>query len=223
MSKVSQAQRLRDLLEDAIIKGRYPPGARLDPEALEREYDCSRTPVREAIQQLAMSGMVKVVPKRGTFVTKLSVAELVERFEVMAELEGMCARLAARRIGSEELAALREAHEACRRMAEAGDANGYYYENSIFHQRIYEASHNAFLAQEATRLHAVLQPYRRMQLHLRHRPERSLAEHEAVLAAIAAGDEQRAEAEIEAHVQIQGERFNDLVASVQQLQQTGSD
>ncbi|MFG6179242.1 GntR family transcriptional regulator [Halomonas sp. THAF12] len=223
MGKVSQAQRLRDLLEDAIIKGRYPPGARLDPEALEREYECSRTPVREAIQQLAMSGMVKVVPKRGTFVTQLSVAELVERFEVMAELEGMCARLAARRITAEELAGLRDAHEACRRMAEAGDANGYYYENGVFHQRIYEASHNRFLAQEAARLHAVLQPYRRMQLHLRHRLERSLAEHERVLAAIAEGDEQRAETEIESHVQVQGERFNDLVASVQQLQQTGSD
>ncbi|MBB3232875.1 GntR family transcriptional regulator [Halomonas stenophila] len=223
MAKVSQTQRLRDLLEDAIIQGRYPPGGRLDPEALEREYQCSRTPVREAIQQLAMSGMVRVVPKRGTFVTQLSVAELVERFEVMAELEGMCARLAARRITEDELMGLREAHEACRRMAAAGDANGYYYENGVFHQRIYEASHNHFLAQEASRLHAVLQPYRRMQLHMRHRLERSLTEHEAVLTAIAEGDGQRAEAEIKSHVQIQGERFNDLVASVQQLQQTGSD
>lgn len=220
MSKVSQAQRLRDLLEDAIVEGRFPPGARLDPEALAREYQCSRTPIREALQQLAMSGMVRVVPKRGTFVTQLGVTELVERFEVMAELEGMCARLAARRITEEELAALREAHEACRARAEAGDANGYYYENGIFHQRIYEASHNGFLAQEAARLHAALQPYRRMQLQVRHRLERSFAEHEAVVEAIAAGDEARAEALLRGHVMIQGERFNDLVASVQSLQQS---
>lgn len=220
MSKVSQAQRLRDLLEDAIVEGRFPPGARLDPEALAREYQCSRTPIREALQQLAMSGMVRVVPKRGTFVTQLGVTELVERFEVMAELEGMCARLAARRITGEELAALREAHEACRARAEAGDANGYYYENGIFHQRIYEASHNAFLAQEAMRLHAVLQPYRRMQLQVRHRLERSFSEHEAVVEAIAGGDAARAEALLRDHVMIQGERFNDLVASVQSLQRS---
>lgn len=218
MSKVSQAQRLRDLLEDAIVEGRFPPGARLDPEALAREYQCSRTPIREALQQLTMSGMVRVVPKRGTFVTQLGVTELVERFEVMAELEGMCARLAARRITEAELAALREAHEACRVRAKAGDANGYYYENGLFHQRIYEASHNTFLTQEAMRLQAVLQPYRRLQLQVRHRLENSFTEHEAVVEAIATGDEARAAALLRDHVMIQGERFNDLVASVQSLQ-----
>ncbi|WP_346798013.1 GntR family transcriptional regulator [Halomonas sp. Bachu 37] len=219
MSRVSQAQRLRALLEDAIIEGRCSPGSRLDPEALAREYQCSRTPIREALQQLAASGMVRVMPKRGTFVTELSVTELVERFEVMAELEGMCARLSARRITEAELVALREAHEACRLRAEAGDTNGYYYENGIFHQRIYEASHNSFLTQEAARLHATLQPYRRMQLQVRHRLERSFIEHEAVVAAIAAGDEVQAETLLRDHVVIQGERFNDLVASMQSLQQ----
>lgn len=218
MVKISQAQRLRDLLEDAIVDGRFPPNSRLDPEALAREYRCSRTPIREAIQQLAMSGMVRVVPKRGTFVTQLSVSELVERFEVMAEMEGMCGRLAARRITEQELAVLREAHEACRERAAAGDPNGYYYENSIFHERIYQASHNVFLAQEVARLHAVLKPYRRMQLHVRHRLEGSLHEHQEVIEALASGDEARAESTLKSHVQLQGERFNDLVASIQQLQ-----
>lgn len=218
MTTISQAQRLRDLLEDAIVNRRFPPGARLDPEALAKEYQCSRTPIREAIQQLAVSGMVQVVPKRGTFVTQLGIAELVERFEVMAELEGMCARLAARRITPDELQGLRDAHEACRERAEAGDVNGYYYENGIFHHCLYEASHNSFLAKEATRLHAILKPYRRMQLHVRHRLEQSFAEHEAIITALASGDEDRAEAVIKSHIQIQGERFNDLVASLQSLQ-----
>lgn len=218
MGKVSQAQRLRDLLEDAIINGQYAPGDQLDPEALARAYQCSRTPIREAIQQLAMSGMVEVRPKKGTFVARLGVTELVERFEVMAELEGMCGRLAARRIAPDELQALREAHEQCRERAAAGDANGYYYENGVFHHRIYAASHNCFLAQEAARLHAMLKPYRRMQLHVRHRLDHSLAEHEAIIAAIAAGDEGQAEALLRSHVTIQGERFNDLVASVRHLQ-----
>ena len=100
---------------------------------------------------------------------------------------------------------------------EAGDSNGYYYENSLFHQRIYEASHNQFLAQEAARLHAALQPYRRMQLQVRMRLESSFAEHDAIVAAIAAGEAQQAETLLRDHVMIQGERFNDLVASVQQL------
>lgn len=221
MAKISQAQRLRDLLEDAIVEGQYPPGSRLDPEALARQFQCSRTPIREAIQQLAVSGMVRVVPKRGTFVSELSVAEVVERFEVMAELEGMCGRLAARRITDAELARLREAHQACQSHLQAGDANGYYYQNGLFHQCLYEASHNAFLAQEAARLHAMLKPYRRMQLHVRHRLPTSFSEHEAIIVAVADGDEGRAESLLESHVRIQGERFNDLVASMRLLQASG--
>ncbi|WP_447555031.1 GntR family transcriptional regulator [Vreelandella sp. EE22] len=218
MAKVSQAQRLRDLLEDAIVAGRFLPGERLDPDALALEYECSRTPIREAIQQLAMSGMVQVVAKRGTFVTQLGVSELVERFEVMAELEGLSGRLAARRITEHEHASLIQALDACRTKAEQGDANGYYYENSVFHHCIYEASHNQFLAQEAARLHALLQPYRRMQLQVRMRVENSLAEHEAIVAAIEAGDSARAQQLLREHVMIQGERFNDLVASIREFE-----
>ncbi|WP_251977274.1 GntR family transcriptional regulator [Salinicola avicenniae] len=220
MARVPQAQRLRDLLEDAIVEGRYAPGDRLDPAALEREYACSRTPVREALQQLAASGMVRVLPKRGTFVAQLGVAELVERFEVMAVLEGMCARLAARRMSAAELEELQQANAACRACLEAGDIDGYYYENGTFHHLIYQASRNAFLAQEAARLHAILKPYRRLQLHARHRMASSFEEHQAILQALAQGDAAAAEAAIQSHVQIQGERFNDLVASMQRLQET---
>ncbi|WP_353979576.1 GntR family transcriptional regulator [Salinicola endophyticus] len=218
MASVPQAQRLRDLLEDAIVEGHYAPGDRLDPEALARDYACSRTPIREALQQLAASGMVKVLPKRGTFVAQLGVTELVERFEVMAELEGMCARLAARRATPEELEGLRQAHRACHACLEAGDVDGYYYENGAFHHLIYAAGHNAFLTQEATRLHAILKPYRRLQLHVRQRMQSSYAEHQAIIAALETGDAAGAEQAIRDHVQIQGERFNDLVASMQRLQ-----
>src|SRR5688572_14347173 len=103
-SMVANAVRIREALENAIVDGRYSPGSRLDPEALAREFDCSRTPIREALQQLEASGLVRVAAKRGTFVSEWSVEELAERFEVMAELEAMCARLAARRITEDELA-----------------------------------------------------------------------------------------------------------------------
>lgn len=222
MSKVTQAQRLRELLEDAIVEGRFPPGSRLDPAALEKEFQCSRTPIREAIQQLAISGMVQVLPKRGTFVAQLGVTELIERFEVMADLEALCARLAARRITEAELTALCQAHERCRARSKAGDTNGYYYENSIFHQCIYEASHNTFLAQEAARLHSVLQPYRRMQLQVKHRLDSSFKEHQAVVEAIAARDEELAATLLRNHVMVQGERFNDMVANLPSLQQMGA-
>ncbi|MCA1771610.1 MAG: GntR family transcriptional regulator, partial [Halomonas sp.] len=112
-SKRSNAQRLKDSLEDDIINGRRSPGERLDPEILGQHFSVSRTPVREAIQQLVASGLVTVSPKKGTFVARVGIDQLIEMFEVMAELEGMCGRLAARRITEQELAALRDAHQRC--------------------------------------------------------------------------------------------------------------
>ena len=216
--KRSNAQRLRDSLEDDIINGRRTPGERLDPEALCRDFDVSRTPVREAIQQLVASGLVTVVPKKGTFVSRVGLDQLIEMFEVMAELEGMCGRLAARRISEQELIALREALERCEAAARAGDTDEYYYENESFHHAIYAASHNGFLAEEARQLKQRLKPYRRLQLQVRKRMGRSLAEHREILDAIEGGDAESAERLMRDHVLIQGERFSDFVTSVRRFE-----
>jgi len=215
--KRSNAQRLRDALEDDIINGRRAPGERLDPEVLCQDFAVSRTPVREAIQQLVASGLVTVTPKKGTFVARVGLDQLIEMFEVMAELEGMCGRLAARRISAEELVALREALVRCEAAASAGDTDEYYYENEGFHHAIYVASHNGFLAEEARQLKQRLKPYRRLQLQVRQRMGRSLAEHRDILAAIERSDAAEAERLMREHVVIQGERFSDFVSSVRQL------
>ncbi|QOR39971.1 GntR family transcriptional regulator [Billgrantia diversa] len=216
--KRSSAQRLRDSLENAIINGRLAPGERLDPEALGREFNVSRTPVREAIQQLVASGLVTVTPKKGTFVARVGIDQLIEMFEVMAELEGMCGRLAARRINDAELAELRGALERCEAAALAGDTDEYYYENEAFHDCIYRASHNGFLLGEARQLKQRLKPYRRLQLQVRQRMHSSLREHRAVVAAIEAGDPEAAEHALRDHVLIQGERFSDFVASIREFE-----
>ncbi|WP_249977757.1 GntR family transcriptional regulator [Vreelandella olivaria] len=216
-TKRSNAQLLRDSLEDDIINGRRAPGERLDPEALGREFNVSRTPVREAFQQLVASGLVTVSPKKGTFVAKVGVDQLIEMFEVMAELEGMCGRLAARRISEAELSALRAAHERCEAAALAGDTDEYYYENEVFHDCIYTASHNTFLASEARQLKQRLKPYRRLQLQVRQRMHNSLNEHQAIVDAIEQGAPALAQQALWEHVIIQGERFSDFVASVRRM------
>lgn len=223
MTTIPTATLIRNKLENAIVEGSYLPGARLDPEALGQEFGCSRTPVREALYHLEASGFVKIMPKRGTFVTAWSTEQLAERFEVMAEIEASCARLAARRINEREMAAFEKIHHECRALAKAGDADGYYRHNSLFHHCIYSASHNAFLAQEAARLHLMLQPYRRMQLRVRNRLPRSFAEHDIVVEAIRAGDGEAAARALRDHVIIQGDRFHDLLAMIRQASQEPAD
>lgn len=209
-----RTESLRDTLEDDIVNGRLKPGQRLEEASLTERFRVSRTPVREALRQLAATGLVEIVPKRGTYVTELALAQLVEMFEVMAELEAMCGRLSARRITTQQGATLNEALEACRRAAHQGDTDRYYYENERFHQVIYSTCGNGFLAQQAQQLHSRLKPYRRLQLRVPDRMRKSLAEHEAIVEAILAGDAKGAETRLREHVAIQGERFTDFVASL---------
>ncbi|MCP1674845.1 DNA-binding GntR family transcriptional regulator [Natronocella acetinitrilica] len=214
----SVVQKLRDALEDGIINGDFSPGEQLDIPSLASRFQVSRTPVREALQQLSISGLVTVIPKRGTFVAQVGLAELIQMFEVMAELEGMCGRLAARRIEMDQLEALEEALHACERAASQGAADEYYYENATFHSCIYDASQNQFLAGEAKRLRHRLKPYRRLQLRVSDRINRSLDEHRAIFEAIRDGDGEAAEQLMRDHVLIQGERFSDLAGQVNRMQ-----
>jgi DNA-binding GntR family transcriptional regulator len=204
-------------LENAVVDGRYRPGERLDPVQLEREFGCSRTPVREALQALERSGLVQIRPKQGTYVTELSVHELAERFEVMAELEGMAARLSARRIERSALDELEDALKECAQHARAGDADPYYYANARFHGIVYDACGNAYLSDQAHALKRALQPYRRLQLRVPDRMRRSLAEHREIADAIATGDAERAENAARDHVLVQVKEFSQLVRTWRHL------
>ncbi len=205
---------IREALEQEIVTGVHPAGARLDEQGLADRFGVSRTPVREAIGHLASAGLVEQIPNQGAFVRRVGLAELVEMFEVMAELEAMAGRLAARRGDATGLAELQAALDACDAAATAGDTDGYYYENERFHQLIYELCGNGFLAGEARRLHRRLKTYRRLQLRVGHRLGQSLAEHRQIVAAIVAGDGEAAARALQAHIAVQGERFGDFVASL---------
>jgi DNA-binding GntR family transcriptional regulator len=100
-------------------------------------------------------GLVVVRARRGVVVAEFAPQQLAEMFELMAELEAMCGRLAARRMFSNEHAELLKAHEACTEAHESGDSDDDYYRNEAFHDRIYAGSHNAFLAEQARNLTGV--------------------------------------------------------------------
>src|SRR3954467_322971 len=136
VNEMRLADTLRDQLEQDIVTGALRPGARLDEQSLAARFGVSRTPIREALMQLATAGLIILQPRRGAFVASLSLKEIIERFEVMAALEAACGALAARRITDEERRELLEAHEACVREAAGGGSDAYYYENEHFHEVI---------------------------------------------------------------------------------------
>ncbi|GLU31741.1 GntR family transcriptional regulator [Trinickia caryophylli] len=209
--KATRTDQLRETIEEAIATGDLAPGAPLDEAQLMLRFGVSRTPLREAMLQLAATGMIEMRPRRGAVVAQVSLPRLIEMFEVMAELEALCGRQAARRMTAHELDELDAAHRAC---AAASDPDDYYRLNEHFHTLIYKASHNVFLCEQAIALHRRLRPYRRLQLRVKGRLSASLAEHERVLDALRAGDGEEAAAALRAHIVVQGERFSDLIAAL---------
>lgn len=208
------SEQLRDAIEERIVVGAYAPGARLDEVEMASAFGVSRTPIREALIQLASAGLVESRPRRGSVVAEVTPERLRDMFEVMAELEAICASLAAERADDAARAALAAAHEACAPAAASQDPDAYYRLNEQFHHALYAACGNDFLADQARQLHRRLRPYRRLQLRVPGRLAASFAEHAAVVEAVLRRDREAAAARVRAHVTVQGERFATLVAEL---------
>ena len=206
-----RADSIAATLEESILKGDYRDGEKLDENRLASEFKVSRTPIREAFQKLASSGLIEQIPNRGVYVCQPGPIELVELFELMAELESSCARLAAMRISDAAIDELLAANKACQQAVENSDNNDYYDHNETFHLIIYRQSGNRMLEAEAVRLHQRLKPYRRLQLQARGRLVQSMSEHESIVKALTSGDSLQASEMMRNHVAIQGEKFNNLL------------
>ena len=211
---VRRADQIAEALEGLIFSGAFADGDRLDEIRLADRFGVSRTPIREAFARLALSGLIEAIPRRGVFVRQPGPVELMDMFEVMAEFEGICGRLAAARITDAALAQLRDANAACQVTVETNDTDGYYRENERFHHIIYRQSGNAFLESETARLHRRLKPFRRVQLQVRGRLAQSMAEHEAIVQALTDAAPDRAATLLRDHVAVQGEKFHHLMASL---------
>ena len=209
-----RADSIAEELEELIFDGTFADGDRLDEVRLAEQFGVSRTPLREAFQRLALSGLVQLIPRRGAFVRQPGPVELMEMFEVMAELEAVCGRLAAKRISDQALDELNDANAKCQAAVDAQDSDAYYVENERFHRILYRESGNGFLEQEACKLHKRLKPFRRQQLRFRGRLAQSMDEHKAVVQALVQGDGEAAANALRDHVAVQGEKFHQLMATL---------
>lgn len=209
-----RADDIADRLEERVFSGTYADGDRLDEVRLAREFNVSRTPIREALQRLVSADLAEQVPRRGVFVRQPGPGLLAEMFETMAELEAACGHLAATRVTSEQIELLIAANDRCRAAIAAEDAQAYSIANEQFHALIYASTGNGFLASEAARLFRRLKPFRRVQLQLRGRMARSLREHEEIIAALRETDQEEICHALRRHVGPQGVRFYPEVAQL---------
>jgi DNA-binding GntR family transcriptional regulator len=203
------AARLREL----IYAGTLPAGGWIDELALARSFGLSRTPLREALKVLEKEGLVRNVPRQGSFVTELSAADLEELFPVMAMLEARCAREATRKASDADVRGLEAIHRELERCAAAGDAAGYYAANDQFHVRLEELSGNRWLQRVTAELRRFLRLLRGRQLGVPGRRDESLAEHRALMKSIKARDVSRVEQLMADHLHAQEHSVEALYAS----------
>jgi len=148
------SDRIRRSIEDDIRTGSLLPGDPIDEQEIAARFGVSRTPVREALLQLKVQGMVVSQPRAGMVVAKMDLQELLAIWELMAELEGVCTRLACQRMTPQEREELARLHRASAAAVEADDVDGWRDANHAFHEALYHGCRNPYLRQELLRLRA---------------------------------------------------------------------
>lgn len=177
-------QRLRTLL----VEGHIAPGAKLNERELSERLKVSRTPLREAIKQLAAEGLVELLPNRGAVATLLSEADVMHSFELIAGLEGLSGELAAARITEAELTAIQANHYEMLAAFTRRDLSAYYRLNAQIHAAINAAAHNPVLGRTYAVANARLQALRFRSNQDERKWQRAMKEHTRMLQALSARD-----------------------------------
>lgn len=209
-----RATEIRIDLQQEIESGRLSPGTALDERALATRFEVSRTPVREALLQLAAQGLVKIAPRQGVTVARLSIGKVRAMLEVIAELEAVAAKLAARRTDEQLHRRLDDAVARCQEAAVSGSAVDYIGANALFHDVIYDGSRNGYLADEIKSARRMIQRYRVKDFQSKAQINKSLQEHLKIARAIQSGDEALAAQMMLAHVPAGTTGFSEFLATV---------
>ena len=213
---VGIAQQLCQTLEDDIVTGKLPPGQRLEEPLLAKRFGVSRTPVREALQLLTASELAEKIPNKGVYVSLATPERLTAMFESMAELEGMCGRLAAKRMTSGERHNLDKLHHELAETVRLGDSDEYETLNRAFHNTLYRGTHNDVLVDVTLSVRRRVAPFRRVQFTSLSRLASSHAEHQGIVDAILRGDVSAAEQLLYDHIMAVHDISQDYLVSLRE-------
>ena len=190
-------QDVAERLRQQIFSRELEPGAWIDEQKLAVEYGISRTPLREALKVLAVEGLVTMKLRRGAYVTEMSTTDVAQVYHLMALLESDAAGTVAAQANVADIAELQALHDQLETQAELRDA--FFATNEQFHLRLLALAGNRWSAQIVQDLRKVMKLNRHLSLFKQGRLAESLAEHRAVMAAIAARDAAQATRLMRAH------------------------
>lgn len=196
----SLGHRIFCILRDKILNEEYEKGQKLNEVALSRELNISRTPIREALKQLELEGLVESIPNKGVYVLGFSPRDIDDMLEIRVVLESLSVQLAIERISDEELKKIKEIYDLLEFYAKKDDQERFTEVNISFHEAIYKATHSQYFEQllsdinyyiHVTSKHSIRQPHRLLE---------AAKEHKDIYDAIEKKDKELAKVNVIKHI-----------------------
>lgn len=191
--KYSLRGRVFNRIREDILSGKYAQNEELKENTIGNELGVSRTPVREALRQLELKGLVNIIPNKGAYVTGITEKDIQDIYVIRSYLEGLCARWACEHISEEQLQELEEVVYLSEFHIKKQHHEQVLELDNKFHELIYEASNSKILRHVLSDFHHYVQRIRKITLSKPERAEKSNEEHSAILEALRQRDGVRAE------------------------------
>lgn len=204
---------LAEELKEAIVGGKIAPGERLSEESLAATLKVGRVPMRAALRRLEAEGYVTFLSNSEVAVSKPTMEEVEDYYMIASALEGLAARLAVERAVPEELSRLRELHQLLKEACQREDPEQYFEANSNFHRFIGEMARNERLYRMIDQMRQEIRRTRILSLHLPHRLEYSMREHDQILDAFLKKNAQLAETAMVKHLNNQMQAIKKMLES----------
>ncbi|MDO5589752.1 MAG: GntR family transcriptional regulator [Lachnospiraceae bacterium] len=190
-------------LREDILNGKYKENDELREITIGEELGVSRTPVREALRQLELEGLVRIVPNKGAYVTGITRKDVIDIFKIRSMLEGLCARWATEHITKEQIEELEEMlllSEFRLKKEKSAVADQVSELDGRFHKVLYEASNSRILEHVLSDFHKYVKLARKTSVSAENRAAKSIEEHRAILDAIKQKDADLAEGLADRHI-----------------------
>ncbi|MBB6218432.1 DNA-binding GntR family transcriptional regulator [Anaerosolibacter carboniphilus] len=200
VGRLSLTSKIFNVIRDDILHGKYTEGEKLVEAKLAEELGVSRTPVREALKQLELDGIVENIPNRGVVVKGITKQDIQDIFTIRRAIEGIAATWAVERITDQELQDLKETYELMEFYAFKKDKDKFAEQNTRFHETIYKATKSRYLEQVLKDFQYYVKQTRKKSLENEGRMPHALEEHKAILDAFLDRDKERAEKALTVHV-----------------------
>ena len=191
-------EQVAEQLRGRILAHTLGPGSWIDEQALAVEFGISRTPLREALKELASEGLVTMKLRRGAYVTEVSERDIAEVYHLLALLESDAAATVAHAASAAQLGELEALHRELEAMA--SDRDRFFAANEHFHLRLLEIADSRWRLQLVIDLRKVMKLYRHHSLFKQGRLEASLKEHRQIMAALKSRNAERAQQLMRQHL-----------------------